>query len=79
MQQLRSEIESGKLTSSAELRKKSSSVISVAESKAAEWKEKSVKENRQKDVAKAISEAEERLKNEKIENQEKTILFLILI
>ncbi|WP_075678587.1 hypothetical protein [Roseburia sp. 831b] len=76
MQQLRSEIESGKLTSSAELRKKSSSVISVAESKAAEWKKNTVKKNRQKDVAQAIGEAEERLKTEKIENQEKTQEFL---
>lgn len=76
MQQLRSEIESGKLTNSTELRKKASSIISVAESKAAEWKENAVKKNRQKDVAQAIGEAEERLKTEKIENQEKTQEFL---
>lgn len=76
MQQLRNEIESGKLTSSAELRKKSSSVISIAESKASAWKENAVKKNRQKDVAQAIGEAEERLKNEKIENKEKTQEFL---
>lgn len=76
MQQLRSEIESGKLTNSTALRKKASSIISVAESKAAEWKENAVKKNRQKDVAQAIGEAEERLKTEKIENQEKTQEFL---
>ena len=76
MQQIRSEIENGRLTSSSELRKKSSDVISSAEIKAVEWKEGTIKKNRQKDVAQALSEAEERLKTEKIENQEKTQEFL---
>lgn len=76
MQQLRSEIESGKLSSSGELRKRTSTIISAAESKAAEWKENAIKKNRQSDVAQALSEAEERLKGEKIENQEKTQEFL---
>lgn len=76
MQQIRNDIESGRLTSSAELREKSSDIISSAERKATEWKESEVKRNRQKDVTQAISEAEERLKSEKIENQEKTQEFL---
>lgn len=76
MQQLRSDIESGRLTSMTELRKKSSDIISFAESKAAEWKNGAVKKNRQKDVSQAISETEERLRSEKIENQEKTQEFL---
>ena len=76
MQQLRNEIESGRLTSLFELRKKTASVISAAESKAAEWKANEVKKNRPKNVAQAISEAEERLKSEKIESLEKTQEFL---
>ena len=76
MQKIRNDIESGKLTSSAELKRRSSSIISDAESKASEWKENAVKKNRQKDAAQAISEAEERLKSERIENQEKTQEFL---
>lgn len=76
MQQLRNEIESGRLTSLFELRKKTASVISAAESKAAEWKANEVKKNRPKNVAQAISEAEERLKSEKIESMEKTQEFL---
>lgn len=76
MQQIRCEIENGRLTSSSELRKKSADVISSAEIKAVEWKEGTIKKNRQKDVAQALSEAEERLKTEKIENQEKTQEFL---
>lgn len=76
MQQIRREIENGRLTSSSELRKKSADVISSAEIKAVEWKEGTIKKNRQKDVAQALSEAEERLKTEKIENQEKTQEFL---
>ena len=76
MQQIRNDIESGKLTSADELRKKSSNVISVAESKAAEWKEGTIKKNRQQDASKAINDAEERLKLEKLENQEKTKEFL---
>lgn len=76
MQQIRSDIQSGRMTSATELRKKSSDIISSAESKATEWKKGEVKKNRQKDVAQAISEAEERLESEKIENQEKTQEFL---
>ena len=76
MQQIRNDIESGKLTSADELRKKSSNVISVAESKAAEWKVGTIKKNRQQDASKAINDAEERLKLEKLENQEKTKEFL---
>lgn len=76
MQQIRNGIENGKLTSLAELKRISSSIISNAERKASEWKESTVKKNRQKDLAQAISEAEERLKSERIENQEKTQEFL---
>lgn len=76
MQQLRNEIESGRLTSLYELRKKTASVISTAERKAAEWKANEVKKNRPQNVAQAISEAEERLKSEKIESLEKKQEFL---
>lgn len=72
MQQIKNDIESGSLTDVAELRRKSSEIISEAEKKGTEWKEKTVKKNRQKDVIQVVSEAEERLKSEKIENEEKT-------
>lgn len=72
MQQIKKEIESGRLTDSAELQKRSSAAISEAEKKGAEWKKDAVKKNRQKDAVQAISEVEERLKSEQIENQEKT-------
>lgn len=76
MQQLRKDIESGKLSSSTEFKKISASIIFEAEKKASEWKKNTVKKHRQKDVAQAINEAESRLKSEKIENQEKTQEFL---
>lgn len=76
MLQIRSDIESGRMTSVIELRKKSSDIISSAEGRAAEWKKDAFKKNRLKDAAQAISEAEERLRSERIENQEKTQEFL---
>lgn len=79
MQKIRSAIESGRLNSVTELRKKSSDIIAFAESKATEWKKDAVKNNSKKDAEQAISEAEERLKSEKIENQEKTKEFLDMI
>lgn len=76
MLQIRSDIESGRMTSVIELRMKSSDIISSAEGRATEWKKDAFKKNRQKDAAQAISEAEERLRSERIENQEKTQEFL---
>ena len=43
MQQIRREIENGRLTSSSELRKKSADVISSAEIKAVEWKKEQLR------------------------------------
>ena len=76
MQELRKDIENGKLSSSTELKEISASIISEAEKKASDWKENTVKKHYQKNVAQAINEAESRLKSEKIENQEKTQEFL---
>lgn len=76
MQELRKDIENGKLFSSTELKEISTSIISEAEKKASDWKENTVKKHYQKNVAQAINEAESRLKSEKIENQEKTQEFL---
>lgn len=76
MQQIRNEIESGRLTNLAELKKRSSEIISEAEKKGVEWKNDTVKKNRQKNAVKAINDAEERLQSEQIENQEKTREFL---
>lgn len=76
MQELRKDIENGKLSSSTELKEISASIISEAEKKASDWKENTVKKHYQKNVAQAINEAESRLKSEKIQNQEKTQEFL---
>ena len=76
MQQIKADIEKGNLTKISELRKRSSDVIAVAEKKGGEWKETTAKKNRQKNAVQAISEAEERLKSERIENQQKTQEFL---
>lgn len=76
MQELRKDIENGKLFSSTELKEISASIISEAEKKASDWKENTVKKHYQKNVAQAINEAESRLKSEKIQNQEKTQEFL---
>lgn len=76
MQQLRKDIESRKLSSSTEFKKISATIILEAEKKASEWKENTEKKHRKKGVAQAINEAENRLKSEKIENQEKTQEFL---
>lgn len=76
MQELRKDIENGKLSSSTELKEISASIISEAEKKASDWKENTVKKHYQKNVAQAINEAESRLKSEKIENQNKTQEFL---
>ena len=76
MQELRKDIENGKLSSSTELKEISASIISEAEKKASDWKENTVKKHYQKNVAQAINEAENRLKSEKIENQKKTQEFL---
>ncbi|ALQ39195.1 hypothetical protein RN87_01090 [Fusobacterium hwasookii ChDC F174] len=76
MQELRKDIENGKLSSSTKLKEISASIISEAEKKASDWKENTVKKHYQKNVAQAINEAESRLKSEKIENQEKTQEFL---
>ena len=76
MQQIKADIEKGNLTKISELRKRSSDVIAAAEKKGGEWKETTAKKNRQKNAVQAISEAEERLKSERIENQQKTQEFL---
>lgn len=76
MKQIRNDIESGKLTDSSELRRRSTSVISEAEQKSDEWKVDTVKQNRQENARQAISEAEARLKAEQIEDKEKTQEFL---
>lgn len=79
MQQIKKDIESGKLTSASELKKRTTSVISEAERKSAEWKERAVKKNRHMNASEAINEVEERLKSERIENQEQTKEFLLKI
>jgi len=68
MQELRKDIENGKLFSSTELKEISASIISEAEKKASDWKENTVKKHYQKNVAQAINETESRLKSEKIQN-----------
>lgn len=76
MQQIRDDIEQGKVSSVSELRTRTSAVISAAESSATKWKEDTVKQNRKKDATQALEEAEERIKAEKIEDEEKAKVFL---
>jgi hypothetical protein len=76
MQRIKNDIESFKLTNLNELKQKTDFIISNAESKATEWKENSIKKNYQKNASQAITEAEERIKSEQIENKEKTQKFI---
>lgn len=76
MQQIKNDIESNKLTSLEELKQRSDFIISNAENKVAEWKESFTKKNHQKNASQIITEAEERLKSEQIEDQEKIQKFI---
>lgn len=76
MQEVKKEIESGKIVSRSQLQERTSDIKAAAERKADEWKESTIKKNRKKDVAAVIDEAEERIRKESIENKEKTQEFL---
>lgn len=76
MQQIRNDIENGSLTNLSELGQRASAVISKAEKKCIEWQSETIEKNRQRDAVQAVSEVEERLRAERIENKEKTQEFL---
>lgn len=76
LQQLRKEIESGKIKNKDSIKEKVSNIKKIAESKAEEWKNKTIIANKKNDIEIKLTEAEARLKDEKIENQEKTIEFI---
>lgn len=76
LQTLRSDIESGKVTDKTTVKNTVMRITASAKTKAAEWKKKTVSENRKKNVDEQLAETEERLKTERIENQEKTKEFV---
>lgn len=76
LQQLRKEIESGKIKNKDSIKEKVSNIKKIAESKAEEWKNKTIIANKKNDIEIKLTEAEDRLKDEKIENQEKTTEFI---
>ena len=76
LQQLRKEIESGKIKNKDSIKEKVSNIKKIAESKAEEWKNKTIIANKKNDIEIKLTEAEARLKDEKIENQEKTTEFI---
>lgn len=76
MQEVKKEIESGKIVNRSQLQKRTSDIKADAERKADEWKTCAIKKNRKKDVATVIDEAEERIRKESLENKEKTQEFL---
>jgi len=76
MQKLRQDIESGNVHSQVEVKKNVQSIIAKAEIKSEEWKKNTVIENKKKDIESVLDETEQRVKNEKIENSEKTAEFI---
>lgn len=75
-QGLRQEIEAGKVRHTEEVRKRAEDILSKAEAKAEEWKRQTVISNKKKDVADKLSETENRLQSENIENQDKNKEFV---
>ncbi len=75
MQKLKDDVLSGAITSESSLRSMAKKITESAESKAEEWKTKTIFSNKKKDVASILDDAEERLKAEKIENGEKATEF----
>lgn len=76
MQAVKKDIESGKIASKSQLNKRTSDIIANANIKASEWKEDSIKKSRKNNVSTIIDEAEERIKEEPIENSDRTQEFL---
>lgn len=76
LQVLKKKIDTGSLTDKSELVARAKAIIVNAKKKADEWKAKTISSNRRANAVEAINDAEVRLRNERIENKEKTQQFL---
>ena len=76
LQALKKEIDAGTLTDKFELVTRAKAITANAEKKANEWKSQTISRNRQANAIEVINDAETRLRNENIENKEKTKQFL---
>lgn len=76
LQDLKKKIDAGILTDKSELAVRAKAIITNAEKKADEWKSQTINSNRQANAVEIINEAEARLRNENIEDKEKTQQFL---
>ena len=76
LQALKKAIDAGTLTDKDVLAKKAQAIIATAEQKADEWKKQTIQRGRQANTSQIIDEAESRIKNESIEDKEKTQQFL---
>ena len=79
LQVLKKEIDAGILTDKSELEARAKAIIVNAEKKADEWRAQTISSNRRANAVEVINDAEERLRNESIEDKEKTQQFLDII
>lgn len=75
MKKLKEEVLSGEITNESSLKSMAKKITKSAEIRAEEWKTKTISSNKKKDVVSILDDAEERLKTEKIENNEKAAEF----
>lgn len=75
-QALKKDIDNGVLTDRSELETKAKAITANAEKKANEWKTATFRSKRRANVDEVINETEHRIKNENIEDKEKTQQFL---
>ena len=76
LQDLKKKIDTGILTDKAELIARAKAIIANAEKMADEWKSKTINSNRRTNAVEIINDTEARLRNENIEDKEKTQQFL---
>lgn len=76
LQVLKKEIDAGILTDKSKLVARAKNIIANAEKKADEWKVQTISSNRRANAIEMINDAETRLRNESIEDKEKTQQFL---
>lgn len=76
LQVLKKEIDAGILTDKSELVARAKAITANAEKKADEWKAQTISSNRRANAVEVINDAEVRLRNESIEDKEKTQQFL---
>lgn len=76
LQQLRKEIEEGKVESKESIQTTVQTIVAKAEKKAEEWKEQTILANRKKDIEENLVEAQNYIQNENIENKNTTDEFI---